>query len=192
MESSIKSIKLVQILGTPNVLPGNDRVTKPSIKRRFIYEIYMERSNFYVYYGQISDIIGEEPWIRSEVNCLCNVASERKVLLTLGAKKKGTPTETITISSYSSDRKIINGPTFRNDNSTLISCGDRVIVTNHGNLFPTAVVKKINYEENRAQIKWDTSRTLTYVSICDLRHYLTMTIQRGRGSKPTFYTINTM
>ena len=116
MENSIKSIKLVRILGTPNVLPGNDRVTKPSIERRFIYEIYMERSNFYVYYTQISDIIGEEPWIRSEVNCLCNVASERKVLLTLGAKKKGTPTEAITLSSSSSDRKIINGPTFRNDN----------------------------------------------------------------------------
>jgi hypothetical protein len=32
-------------------------------------------------------------------------------------------------------------------------------------------VKKINYDENTAQIKWDTSRTLTYVSICDLRHY---------------------
>ena len=67
MESSIKSIKLVQILGTPNVLPGNDRVTKQaSMERRFMYEIYMERTNFHVYYGQISDIIGEEPWIRSE------------------------------------------------------------------------------------------------------------------------------
>ena len=33
MENSIKSIKLVRILGTPNVLPGNDRVTKPSIER---------------------------------------------------------------------------------------------------------------------------------------------------------------
>jgi len=73
--------------------------------------------------------------------------------LTLGAKKKGTPTDTITISSSSSDWKIINGPTFWNDNSTLISRGDRVIVTNHGNLFPMAVVKKINYEENTAQIK---------------------------------------
>jgi len=49
--------------------------------------------------------------------------------------------------------------------------GDRVIVINHGNLFPTAVVKKINYDKNTAQINWDTSRTLTNVSICDLRHY---------------------
>ncbi len=51
MECSIKSIKLVRILGIPNVLPGNDRVMKPSMERRFIYEIYMERSNFYVYYA---------------------------------------------------------------------------------------------------------------------------------------------
>jgi len=170
MESSIKSIKLVRILGIPNVLPGNDRVMKPPMERRFIYEIYMERSNFYVYYAQISDIIGEEPWIRSEVNCLCNVASERKVLLTLGAKKKETPTETITLPTSSSESvKKINGPTFWNVKSTHISRGDRVLVTNLGNLFPTAVVKKINYEKNTAQIKWDTSRTLTNVSICDLR-----------------------
>ena len=76
------------------------------------------------------------------MNCLCNVASERKVLLTLGAKKKGTPTEAITFSSSSSDQKTINGPTFWNDKSTHISRGDRILVTNHGNLFPTAVVKK--------------------------------------------------
>ncbi len=61
MDSSIKSIKLVRILGTPNVLPGNNRVTKEaSMERRFMYEIYMEKSMFYVYYGQISDIIGED------------------------------------------------------------------------------------------------------------------------------------
>ena len=124
MESSIKSIKLVRILGTPNVLPGNDRVTKPSIKRRFIYEIYMERSNFYVYYGQISDIIGEEPWIRSEVNCLCNVASERKVLLTLGAKKKETPTDSTTVASTSSVRKISNVPFCPDNKSIHIFRGD--------------------------------------------------------------------
>ena len=32
-------------------------------------------------------------------------------------------------------------------------------------------MKKINYDENTAQIKWDTSQTLTSVSICDLGHY---------------------
>ena len=89
MDSSIKFIKLVRILGTPYVLPGNDRVTKQaSMECRFMYKIYMEKSMFNVYYGQMSDIISEEPWVRSEANCLCNVASERKVMLTLGAKKK--------------------------------------------------------------------------------------------------------
>jgi hypothetical protein len=76
MDSSIKSIKLVWILGTPNLLPGNDKVTnQASIDRRFIYEIYMEKTFFHVYYGQIVDIVGDEPWIKSEVQCLCNIAS---------------------------------------------------------------------------------------------------------------------
>ncbi len=33
-------------------------------------------------------------------------------------------------------------------------------------------MKKINYVENTAQIKWDTSRTLTTVSLHDIRHYV--------------------
>ena len=35
-----------------------------------------------------------------------------------------------------------------------------------------AVVKKINYVENTAQIKWDTSQTLTTVSLRDISHYV--------------------
>jgi hypothetical protein len=131
--------------------------------------------------------------MQSEVNCLCNVASERKVLLTLGAKKNETPTDSTTIASTSSVQKISNVPLCPDDKSIHIFHGDRVIVTNHGNLFPTAVVKKINYEENTAQIKWDTSRTITTISIRDIcAIILMMKIQRGKGSKPTFYTINTM
>ncbi len=193
MDSSIKSIKLVRILGTPNVLPGNDRVTKQaSMERRFIYEIYMEKSMFNVYYGQISDIIGEEPWIRSEVNCLCNVASEWKVMLTLGAKKKNTTKESTTVVSSSSLQKICNGPFCLETKSTHIFRGDHIIVTNHGNLFPMAVVKKINYVENTAQIKWDTSRTLTTVSLHDIRHYVDDDNSKRKRKKTIFYTINTM
>ncbi len=89
-----------------------------------MYEIYVDKSMFYVYYGQISDIIGEEPWIRSEVNCLCNVASERKVMLMLGAKKKETPAESTTIASTSSVQKISNRPFCPDNKSTDIFCGD--------------------------------------------------------------------
>jgi hypothetical protein len=39
-------------------------------------------------HGQISEIIDDEPWMDSEINCLCNVASGRKIWLTLGSKRK--------------------------------------------------------------------------------------------------------
>jgi hypothetical protein len=66
---------------------------------------------FFVSHGQISEIIGDEPWMDSEINCLCNVASGRKIWLTLGLKRKSVdPME--------------------------INIGDWVSVSNHGNLFP--------------------------------------------------------
>ncbi len=62
-------------------------------------------------HGQIYEIIGDEPWMDSEINGLCYVASGRKILFTLGSKRKSVdPTE--------------------------INIGDWVTVSNHGNLFP--------------------------------------------------------
>ena len=71
----------------------------------------MEKSIFFVSHGQIYEIIGYEPLMDSEINCLCNVASGRKIWLTLGSKRKSVdPTE--------------------------INIGDWVTVLNHENLFP--------------------------------------------------------
>ncbi len=73
----------------------------------------MEKSIFFMSHGQISEIIGDEPWMDSEINCLCNVASGRKIWLTLGSKRKSVdPME--------------------------INIGNWVTVSNHGNLFPRA------------------------------------------------------
>ncbi len=94
-----------------NDLPGVLLLTvKPDKRRCYIYEVFMEKSNFLVSIGQIHEIIGDEPWMDSEINCLCNVASDRKIWLTLGSKIKSVdPTE--------------------------INIGDWVTVSNHGNLF---------------------------------------------------------
>jgi hypothetical protein len=51
---------------------------EPDEKTCYIYKAFMEKSNFFVSHGQISEIIGDEPWMDSEINCLCNVASGRK------------------------------------------------------------------------------------------------------------------
>jgi hypothetical protein len=60
----------------------------PAINECCIYKIYMDKLRFYVNYGQISDIIGDEPWMKSEVHCLFNLSSHRLLMLTLGSKRK--------------------------------------------------------------------------------------------------------
>jgi hypothetical protein len=99
------------------LLPSNNLrgVFPPSVepdeKTRYIYKAFMEKSNYFVSHGQISEIMGDEPWMDSEINCLCNVASGRKIWLTLGSTRKSVdPME--------------------------INIGDWVTVSNHGNLFP--------------------------------------------------------
>ena len=109
----------------------------------------MEKSLFYVRYGQIIDHIGDEPWIRSELTCLCNISSHRQVMLTLGAKKKSKSPNS---SSITSREGIDDGPNV--DKHEIVS-GDHVIVTNHGNLFPIGVVKAIDVVQKVAKIRWE-------------------------------------
>ncbi len=99
-----------------SLLPSNNLrgvfppTVEPDEKTCYIYEAFMEKSIFFVSHGQISEIIGDEPWMDSEINCLCNVASGRK-MLTLGLKRKSVDPMKINI-------------------------GDWVTVSNNGNLFP--------------------------------------------------------
>jgi hypothetical protein len=167
MDSSIKSIKLVRILGTANILPGNDEVkVLPAVNFRYIYQIYMEKSLFDVRYGQIIDHIGDEPWIRSELTCLCNISSHRQVMLTLGAKKKS---KSFNSSSITSREGIDVGPNV--DKHKIVS-GDRVIVTNHGNLFPIGVVKAIDVVQKVAKIRWESSGKISSVELCNVLPYV--------------------
>ncbi len=111
-QNSIKYTQLVRSLRPSDNLPGILPLTVGPDKRRcYIYKVFMEKSNFFVSHGKIHEIIGDEPWMDSEINCLCNVASDRKIWLTLGSKRKSVdPTE--------------------------INVDDWVTVSNHGNLFP--------------------------------------------------------
>jgi hypothetical protein len=75
----IASIQLVRSLLPSNNLRGVFLPTvEPDEKICYIYEAFMEKLNFFVSHGQISDIIGDELWMDSEINCLCNVVSDRK------------------------------------------------------------------------------------------------------------------
>ncbi len=82
--NSIQRIWVIRLLGTKDVLPGNDMVNHlPAINESYIYKIYMDKLRFYVNYGQTSNIIGDEAWMKSEVHCLCNLSSHRVLMLTL-------------------------------------------------------------------------------------------------------------
>ncbi len=83
---------------------------------------------FFVSHGQISEIISDEPWMDSEINCLCNVAFGRKIWLILGSKRKSA-------------------------NPMEINVGDWVTVSNCGNLFPWAQVKEIGLLQKPCQSK---------------------------------------
>ena len=75
-----------------------------------IYQVTMDNdadSTFYVNSVQIMDIIGEDEWMKGELNFICNIASGRKVSLTWGSKKKSS-------------------------NWSQLGIGDNVIVSNHG------------------------------------------------------------
>ncbi len=108
----VTSIQLVRSLLPSDNLRGIFTPTvKPDEKTSYIYEAFMEKLIFFVSHGKISEIIVDEMWMDSEINCLCNVASGRKIWLTLGSKRKSVdPME--------------------------INIGDRVTVSNQGNLFP--------------------------------------------------------
>ncbi len=114
-QSQRNLITLIQLVR--NLSPSNNLrsvfppTVEPDKKTHYIYEALMEKSIFFVSHGQISEIIGDEPWMDSEINCLCNVVSGRILWLTLGSKRKSVdPME--------------------------IKIGDWVTVSNHGNLFP--------------------------------------------------------
>jgi hypothetical protein len=94
----------------------------PDINEHYIYKIYMDKLRFYVNYGQISIIIGDEPWMKSEFHCLCNLSSHRILMLTLGSKRKSITNKG---ELYCAGNDIEQ-----------IEIGDMVTVSNHGNLFP--------------------------------------------------------
>jgi hypothetical protein len=69
---------------SPGVLP---LTVEPDKRRCYIYKVFMEKSIF-VSHGQIHEIIGDELWMDSEINCLCNVASDRKNMVDSWLKEK--------------------------------------------------------------------------------------------------------
>jgi hypothetical protein len=98
----------------------------------------------------------------SEINCLCNVASGRKIWLTLGLNRK---------SADLIEKNI----------------GDWVTVSNHENPFPRAQVKEIDFSKNLAKVKWEISCTTNVVEIVNLHPSSTSATPKQKRIKTDFF-----
>jgi hypothetical protein len=68
-----------------------------------------------------------------------------------------------------------------------INISDWVTVSNHGNLFPQAQVKEIDFSKNLAKEKWEISCTTGYVEIANLYPYSTSTTSKQKRIKTDFF-----
>jgi hypothetical protein len=110
--------------------------------------------------------------MKSEVHCLCNLSSHRILMLTLGSKRKPITN----IGKLCGAGKDIEQ----------IEIGDMVTVSNHGNLFLLAIVKKINNLDNTAKIKWDVSLKTDTVELCHLKKYSVNVINEQKREETDF------
>ena len=132
-----------------------------------IYQVTMDnddQTTFYVNYAQIMDIIGEEEWMKEELNCICNIASSRTVSLTWGAKKKSS-------------------------NWSQLSIGDDVIVSNHGKKWEHhAKILQMNDDGISVLIKWGSSLKKEHVFINDCRIFDVEKIDPRKQKNTDFFT----
>ena len=143
----------------------------------YIFQIYTTKGDtYFVNLAQIHDIIGDEPWINGETKCLCDIGSNRKILLTWGAKKKESSqnTETLSISS----RPCV---------------GDRVIVFNQGSKWEhLAKIVKIIESTSSAVVKWDTTLKKDTVDWADCKKYDVDEVSDRKRKATDFYQNSSM
>ncbi len=70
---------------------------------------------------------------------------------------------------------------------TEIDIGDWLTVSNHGNLFPQAQVKEIDFAENLAKVKWEISCTTDVVEIANLQLYSTSDTSKQNRIETDFF-----
>ncbi len=132
-------------------------------KQRVIYVVEMERLTFYVYLSEIYDIIGDEPWINDEVNCLANIGSNQTITLSWVAKKKVSLAITLHV-------------------------GDIVIMSNYGTHWQhQAQIVSIDTENNTAEFKWDITQRNNTVELTDLTKYTMNDIGLRKWKSTNFF-----
>jgi len=140
--------------------------------RRSCGQYTTKGENYFVNVAQIHYIIGDEVWFNGETKCLCNIASDRLISLSWGAKKK---------ESSNSDETP--------PNSSCPGVGDHVIVSNHGSKWEhRATIVQIIESTLSAIVKWDTTLKKDTVDLADCKKYDVDGVLSDRKCKATdFY-----
>jgi hypothetical protein len=135
--NSIKHVRFIRRINTDNWKKGPREYEDEYEK--YIYKIYTPKDeNYFVNVAQIHDIIGDEVWFNGETKCLCNIASDRLISLSWGAKKKESSNSNETPS-----------------NSSCPGVGDHVIVSNHGSKWEhRATIFQIIESTSSGVVKW--------------------------------------
>jgi len=133
-----------------------------------VYQVTLDnesQSTFYVNDAQILDVIGEEGWMKGELNCICNIASSRIVTLSWGAKKKSHPCSQLSL-----------------------SIGDDVIVSNHGTKWEHgAKIIQILDDGISVLVKWETLLKKEIVNLNDCRKLDVEATPARKWKTPDFF-----
>jgi hypothetical protein len=101
--------------------------------------------------------------MKGELNRICNIASNRKVKLTWGAKKKSS-------------------------NWSQLSIGDNVIVTNHGRKWNhCAKILKMNDDGVSVLVKWETSLQKESVFLSDCKKFDVEEKSQRKGKATNYF-----
>jgi hypothetical protein len=93
---TIKIIELVRIVHTWDIFSLSS-----TAGFGYIYQVIDTSSNSYnVYQEQINEIIGDQEWLNGDMNCLLNLAANRRLSLSMGTKKGDTNKESISTVGY--------------------------------------------------------------------------------------------
>jgi len=152
--NSIKQVRFIRKIVTDNRMKESREYEDDH--KKYIFKIFTTKGDSYlVNLAQIHDIIGDEPRFNEETKCLCNIASNRMISLSWGAKKKESSNST-EIPSISSCPCV----------------GDHVIVSNQGSKWKhLAKIVKIFESTLSAVVKWDTTLKKDTVDLADCEKY---------------------
>lgn len=174
--NSIKQVRFIRRIITNNWKKGPQEYEDENEK--YIYKIYTPKGeNYFVNVAQIHDIIGDEVWFLGETKCLCNIASDRFISLSWGAKKKESTNSNETSPS----------------NSSCPGVGDHVIVSNHGSKWEhRATIVKIILSTSSAVVKWDTTLKKDTVDLADCTKYDVDEVSDRKRKATDFYQNSSM